>query len=432
MGFLPSIGGGWVVSNEKFFEPLLKVIDNLKLRFTYGKSGNDAIGNANERFFYLSEVNFNQAGYVFGENFSFFRNGVNTLRYANEEITWEESTQLNGGLEINILNNLNIVIDAYNRKVENILLSRNATVPTTLGLQAAVVANTGRTDVRGIETAITYNSRIGSNLGLTSRATFTYNKNKIITTEEPLYPENISYVQRKGSSGDQIFGLIAERLFTDDREVANSPQQSFGQYMAGDIKYRDLNGDGRITNLDVAPIGWPRVPEITYGFGGTVDYKGLVDFSIFFQGSARSSFTINAGSGLDNGGNVVGISPFVLTGGGVNGFGQAGLLDIIAQDHWSEDNRNPYAFWPRLSQNVIANNAQTSTWWLQNGNFLRIKQAELGFNPSVKLLKKVGLDFARIYLSGQNLFTFTSFKLWDIEMGGTDWVIHCKEFTIWG
>lgn len=407
-GFFPSIGGGWVVSNEKFFEPLLNTINNFKLRFTYGKSGNDAIGNANERFFYLSEVNFSGGGYTFGENFNFFRNGVNTLRYANEEITWEESTQINGGFDISILKNLNIVVDAYNRKVENILLARNATVPTTLGLQAAVVANTGRTDVKGVETAITYNSRIGSNFGVTSRATFTYNKNKIIATEEPHYPENINYVRRTGSSGDQIFGLIAERLFTDEREVANSPQQSFGQYMAGDIKYRDLNDDGRITNLDLAPIGWPVVPEITYGFGGTVDYKGLLDFSIFFQGSARSSFIINPNA----------TAPFVLSGGGANGFRQAGLLDVIAKDHWSEDNRNPYAFWPRLSQNIVANNTQTSTWWLQNGNFLRIKQAEIGFNPNAGLLKKIGLDFARIYLSGQNLFTFTSFKLWDIEMGG--------------
>ncbi|MBO9620711.1 MAG: TonB-dependent receptor [Niabella sp.] len=423
-GFFPSIGAGWVVSNEKFFEPLLNVITSLKLRGTYGLSGNDAIGNPSERFFYLSNVTFNGPGYTFGQNFNYSRPGVNTLRYANDDITWETSTQGNVGLDMTLFKDLNIVVDAYKRKVDHILLNRSATVPTSLGLQSSVVASTGRTDVKGLEIALTYNKELGKDFSLLSRANFTFSQNKVIYTEEPSYPAGLGYLSHVGNSSDQLYGLIAERLFTDNVEVVNSPQQGFGQYMAGDIKYRDLNGDGKITSLDYAPIGWPTVPEITYGFGGTLAYKNLFDFSLFFQGSARSSFLIDAGShpASDGSGNIAGISPFVTNPRTISGnniiVAQSGLLDIIAKDHWSEDNRNPYAFWPRLSSAVNNNDAMPSTWWLQNGNFLRLKQIDIGFNPNNRLLKKYKLQLLRIYASAQNIFTFSNFKLWDVEMAG--------------
>lgn len=422
-GFFPSIGLGWVVSNEKFFEPLQNTISNFKLRATYGTSGNDAVGQSGDRFFYLSEVDFNGGGYAFGERFNYFRSGVNTLRYANENITWQTSTQANLGMDITLFKDLTIVADVYKRRVEGILLNRSATVPTTLGLQAGVVASTGITDIKGLELAFTYNKELSPNLSLISRANFTYSTNRIVYTEEPSYPDGLQYLSKVGRSGNQIYGLIAERLFTDEREVANSPQQSFGGLvMGGDIKYRDINGDGKITGLDLVPIGWPTTPEITYGFGGTLAYKSLVDVSFFFQGSARSSFLINPGSSLASDGTVEGISPFVVNPRTFSGnnivVAQSGLLDVIAKDHWSEDNRNPYAFWPRLSDKVVANNAQSSTWWLQNGNFLRLKQVDIGYNPDSKLIKKYGLTLARIYASAQNLFTWSNFKLWDVEMAG--------------
>ncbi|SDE10145.1 SusC/RagA family TonB-linked outer membrane protein [Niabella drilacis] len=424
-GFFPSIGLGWVLTNETFFEPLTNVISNLKLRGTYGRSGNDAIGRPEDRFFYLSNVSLAGPMYYFGENFNYLRNTIRTSRYANPNITWETTNQINLGMDLSLFRKLNIIADVYKKQVKGILLARNATVPTSMGLQANVVANTGRTDVKGLEVAVDYTSQVGPDFTVISRGNFTYATTKVVQTEEPSYPAGLEYLKKAGNSSDQLYGLIAERLFTDDREVANSPQQSFGGLvMGGDIKYRDINGDGKITSLDYVPIGWPKVPEITYGFGGTVAYKGLIDVSFFFQGSARSSFLIDAGSALkgDGSGNVEGVSPFVVNPRTISGnniiVAQSGLLDVIARDHWSEDNRNPYAFWPRLSDKVIPNNALASTWWLQNGDFLRLKQIDIGYNPDARMLKKYGLTFSRIYLSAQNLFTWSRFKLWDVEMAG--------------
>jgi hypothetical protein len=170
----------------------------------------------------------------------------------------------------------------------------------------------------------------------------------------------------------------------------------------GDIKYRDVNGDGAITNTDQVPIGLPQVPEIIYGFGGSLNYKNF-DLSLFFQGSARSSFFINPSL----------IQPFF-----VNGPSESGLLKAIANDHWSEENRNSYAFWPRLSTLQIENNNQSSTWWMRNGAFLRLKNVELGYTAPDKVANKMGLKSLRIYTSGINLAVWSSFVLWDPEMGG--------------
>jgi trehalose/maltose hydrolase-like predicted phosphorylase len=138
-----------------------------------------------------------------------------------------------------------------------------------------------------------YKVNFGSSFWIQSRGTLTYSKSKLLKNEEPVYPANLQYLTRVGNSLSQLYGLIAERLFIDDKDVANSPVQGFGDYKAGDIKYRDMNGDGKISSSDVVPIGYPQVPEIIYGFGFSVGYKNF-DISAFFQGSARSSFFINS------------------------------------------------------------------------------------------------------------------------------------------
>ncbi|WP_316750773.1 TonB-dependent receptor [Pedobacter gandavensis] len=411
-GFFPSLGAGWVVSNEKFFEPLTKVISSLKLRATFGMVGNDAIGKDEDRFFYLSEVNLNnnENGYVFGENYGYSRPGVSTSRYGNSEISWEKSKQTNLGLDLTLLKDINITVDAYRQIRSSILLIRS-NIPNTFGLQAAAQANIGKAQSQGVDFALNYNKTFNKDFWIQARSTMTYATNKVLFNEEPNYAPGLSYLSKVGNPTGQLYGLIAERLFTDDTEVRNSPVQSFGEYRGGDIKYRDINGDGIISNLDVVPIGLPSNPEIIYGFGGSFGIKQF-DFSFFFQGSARSSFLINPGSGRDNG-NVQGIAPFVTNGGS-----QSGLLDVIAKDHWSEDNRNSYAFWPRLSSNVLNNNVQPSTWWLRSGDFLRLKQIDIGYNFSDKLAKKLQLSNVRIYVSALNIFTLSDFKLWDVEMAG--------------
>ncbi|MFC0515518.1 TonB-dependent receptor [Mucilaginibacter angelicae] len=411
-GFFPSVGAGWVVSNEKFFEPLLSTIDNLKFRFTYGLVGNDQIGSPTDRFFYLSDVNLNNGSNgQFGTNYIYSRPGVVTYRYENQNITWEQSRQTNLGMDLTVAKNFTLTVDAYQQKRDNILMVRS-TIPTSMGLQADISSNAGKSSSKGVDIAMDYKKSFNNSFWIQSRGTLTYSKSKLLKNEEPVYSDNLKYLSKVGNSLSQIYGLIAERLFIDDKDVANSPVQSFGDYKAGDIKYRDMNGDGKISSSDVVPIGYPLVPEIIYGFGFSVGYKNF-DISAFFQGSARSSFVINSAD----------ISPFYLVNGlqlnGLNSGNQSGLLNSIANDHWSEDNRNPYAFWPRLSTQIQGNNTQTSTWWLRNGSFIRLKSAELGYNFNKSQLKGLHLNSARIYLNGLNLLTLSSFKLWDPEMGSS-------------
>jgi len=238
---------------------------------------------------------------------------------------------------------------------------------------------------------------------------FTYSNSEYTGYEEPNYSEAYRYV--KGTILGQPFGYIAERLFVDDKEAASSPRQIFGSgvVLGGDIKYRDLNNDGQITVADQAPFGFPVTPQIAYGFGFTLRYKAF-DLNSRFQGSARTSFFISPRD----------VSPFVVPPSDRGIVGQTGLLQAFADDHWSFDNQDMYALYPRMATNasLIENNMQQSTWWIRNGSYLRLKLVEMGYSMPKNLLQKIHLSKCRIYISGSNLFNFTNFKLWDVELGG--------------
>lgn len=401
-GFFPSGGLGYRISNEEFFEPLRNIISNLKFRVTYGLVGNDQIGNTDERFFYLSNVDLNAGDYgaTFGQDFGYYRPGVYISRYPNANIGWEESEQINVGMDLELFNSLNFVLDVFRQKRTNILQTRSE-IGSVIGLTATPQTNFAAMQSEGLDFSVDYKKQLNSDWWTNLRANLTYARNKILEFDEVNYPEDLAYRSRIGNNASQVYGYIAERLFVDQEEVNNSPTQ-FGDYTGGDIKYRDVNGDGVISQSDMVPIGLPQTPEIIYGFGGSVGYKKW-DFSVFFQGSARSSFFINPQN----------ISPFVINGGAQNG-----LLNVIAEDYWSEDNRDAYAFWPRLSQQFIENNNQTSTWWMRSGDFVRLKTMELGFSPKSELLNKIHLNSLRVYASGLNLAVWSDFDLWDPEMGG--------------
>lgn len=402
-GFFPSIGLAWNVNNEKFFRNLTGTVSRLKLRATYGLVGNDQIGNATDRFFYLSNVNLSDGnfGAYFGENYNYYKPGVTVSRYANNDITWEKSQKTNIGMDLTLWKALNVTVDAYYERRSNILMQR-VYISNTMGLTAPVSANVGVASGRGIDLQMDYNKTFGQ-AWLQMRGTFTYAASELLVNEEPNYPASMHYLSRVGQSLATGYGLIAERLFIDDEDVKNSPKQNYGEVRGGDIKYRDMNGDGQITDLDrVNGLGYPTVPEIIYGFGFSFGYKNF-DISTFFQGSARSSLFIDPSA----------ISPFVL-----DGANQHGLLNAIAKDHWSEDNRNLYALWPRLGLTQNTNNNQSSNWWMRNGSFLRMKSAEIGYNLKDKTLKKYHLSGLRFYANGTNLFLISAFKLWDPEQGG--------------
>ena len=408
-GFFPSAGLAWMMSNEKWFKPLTKVVSNLKLRYSYGLVGNDNIGSSSNRFYYLSEMSMNNSGLgaSFGETRNVSYNGIGVVRYANEAITWEKSYKSNYALELGLFKKLDIIAEYFTEHRTDIFMQR-ADIPNTMGLQAAVYGNIGQARSKGIDIQADYKQAWASGLWASARANFTYSTGKYDVYEEPTYPE--SYRQHAGRSIRQTWGYIAERLFVDDEDAANSPSQAAlgSQYGGGDIKYTDVNGDGVITNADMVPIGYPTSPEIIYGFGVSLGHKGF-DVSVFFQGLGRESFWIDATSAYSTKYNKYGTAPFVNNG---------QLLKAYSDSHWSEDNRDIYALYPRYSAYENHNNTQVSTWWMRDGSFVRLKQMEFGYTLPQKLTNKIHIDNLRVYFQGNNLLCWSKFKLWDPELAG--------------
>lgn len=255
----------------------------LKFKATNGLVGNDAIGSATDRFFYLSQVNMTDANrkYTFGSEFQNTKNGISVTRYANPEITWETSNKTNIGFEMNLFNSLDFNAEVYQEHRTNILMNR-AFIPATLGLQSMPRANVGEAKGKGIDLSLDYSKNFQNGCWLIGHVNFTYATSAFQVYEEPDYTAT-PWKSRIGRSLGQSWGYVAERLFVDDYEVKNSPYQGT-DVMAGDIKYKDINSDGVINELDQVPIGFPVTPEIIYGFGFSTGYKAL-DFSCFFSGT---------------------------------------------------------------------------------------------------------------------------------------------------
>jgi TonB-linked SusC/RagA family outer membrane protein len=402
-GFFPSFGLGWVLSEEPFWEQsgINRIISKLKIKGTYGLVGNDDIGST--RFFYLSEVNITGGdAYTTGYNFNYSRNGVSIRNYPNPLIGWETSYKSNLGIEMGLLEgDINIIADIFKDRRINILQTR-ADIPSEMGLWSTPQANVGEAKGKGVDISLDYNKML-NNFWFVGRGTFTYARSTYLYYEEPDFDlMGVPWRTRIGLPLGQQFGYVAERLFIDEADVLNAPRQDFGEYGPGDIKYKDMNSDGVINNLDLAPIGFPTVPEVNYGFGLSAGFKNF-DASFFFQGSARSSFWIDARA----------LSPFVRSGTLENG-----LAKFISDDYWSEKSQDPYAGWPRLATYRVENNLQRSTWFMENGSFLRLKSLELGYSLPKAVTDQLRLNTCRFYLSGTNLLTFSNFDLWDIEMGG--------------
>jgi len=408
-GFFPTIGAGWVLSNEKFWGGVASVFTRAKIRGSYGLAGNDAISS--RRFFYLSDVNLNGGGNYasFGSTGGYSRSGVFINNYENTDVTWETARQTNLALELTILKNLNIVAEVYQKHTYNILQPRNS-VPTTTGLETSISANLGAVDAKGLDLHMDYKHNFNKDLWLSALGNFTFAQNKYVKYEEPQWNE--SYRNLKGQPVNRNFGYIAERLFVDDVEARNSPTQIFSVNgkapKGGDIKYRDLNGDGKIDGADQTFIGFPQVPEVLYGFGISAGYKGF-DITAFFQGQARVTFFINPNT----------TSPFIPSPNS-NISGNTQLLSEYANNHWSEENQDLYALYPRLGVNRsdLENNLQSSTWWMRDGSFMRLKSLDIGYTLPASFLRKMKLTNCRIYFNGLNLFTWSSFKMWDPELAG--------------
>ncbi|MBW8684570.1 SusC/RagA family TonB-linked outer membrane protein [Chitinophaga rhizophila] len=407
-GFFPSFGVGWVISNESFFEKFKNSVQFLKLRYSDGKVGDG--GNGGRRFGYLTLVaidpvdqngNSQDLGLDFGLNGSVRNRSIVITDYGTN-VTWATSRKQDLGIEIKTLNDhLSITADVFKEKRSGVFLQR-ASLSSFVGLNSNPWGNLGIIQNKGFDATIELMPvKIAKNVTLDGRATFTYNRDKVIENDQPVQPH--PYMERRGTNYNSTFGYVAEGLFADQAEIDKHANQSiFGTVRPGDIKYADLNNDGVINANDVARIGNGDVPTTIYGFGLNLTWKNFY-IGAFFQGVAGADRMLNGD----------GIIPFNNSTGP-----ERSNLFAIAEDRWTEANPNPNAFYPRLAYGNAANknNSQSSSWWVKDISFLRLKTADLGYNLPKNLMKRIGVKNARIYVQGLNLFYWSKFDLWDPEL----------------
>lgn len=399
--FFPAASIGWVISGEKFWDPLRNYINHFKIRSSYGLVGSDSFDSSAPHFLYRNEVALGN-GYSFqtglpGKLTSYTGPWFYDLAVA--DAGWEHVKKFDVGVDLSLFDQVNITFDYFRDHRDRILMSRSS-FPSVLGYWNSIPwSNIGEVLNHGYELSVNWKKKFGKNWEVDFRGNLTYNQNEYKYVDEPDYP--YVWQTKTGKPLDTLVGYIAEGLFTSQEEIDNWPDQSQlgANIMPGDIKYRDVTGDGKITSEDqvmLSPYGY--MPRIQYGLGLNVKYKNF-DFGVFFNGSAKRDIMINSG-----------YAPFLTSGGDGNNTESLArsLMQWVADEHWSVDNPNPHATYPRLgiSNADISNNTQASSYWLRNGNFIRFKTLELGYS----------LPYCRIYFSGDNLAVFSPFKLWNPEL----------------
>jgi len=417
-GFFPSISAGWVISKEDFFDALSKTFNLLKIRASRGKVGNDNIGG-NQRFGYLTQIG-GGGSTAFGANGTWY-GGVTEQVAGTENLTWELSTKTDIGLEVGVLNKVNIVVDVFQDRRKDILINRQS-ISSIVGYDGwnytagtsgvAVIANMGEMNNKGIDGSVEYNDKFGKDVTLRVFGNFTYAKNKILFADQP--KRKYDWQQVTGTKFQEFTGYVAQGLFKDKGDVDGSPAQSFAVApKPGDIKYQDLNKDGVVDAYDWKYLGKSSFPSWSYGAGFTVGYKKL-DLSLFFQGVADVAIMANGSAISMNDGTAAGVGVVPFT-----GIGQypANVLSD-ATNRWTVDNPRQNVDYPRLGiATTTSNNYVGSTWWLKDGSYIRLKQASIGYTIYSAGVKKTGLASLYIYGAGTNLLTFSKFKLWDVELG---------------
>lgn len=399
--FFPAASLGWVVSSENFWEPVSKYVNHFKVRGSYGLVGSDGFASGPPHFLYQNSVGIGSAyDYWTGLPTSETnKRGPAFWVLAIENAGWEHVKKFNIGADISLFNQLNITFDYFHDHRDRILMERG-TWPNMLGYWGGKPwSNIGEVINHGVEFSVNWSKELYKDLWIDLRGNFTYNQNEYKYVDEPNYP--YVWQTKTGKPLNTLTGYVAEGLFNSQEEIANWADQSqLGpNIMPGDIKYRDINGDGKITNEDQVLLSpYNHVPRIQYGFGLNVVYKKF-DLGVFFNGSAKRKIMINSG-----------MAPFLSSGGDGTGGEtlERNLMSWIAKDHWSVDNPNPNAAYPRLgiTDTDISNNIQPSSYWVRNASFLRFKTLEVGYR----------LPYCRIYFSGDNLAVFSPFKLWDPEL----------------
>ena len=396
-GFFPAYSVAWNIAEEPIIKKNLKWMNMFKLRYSYGKVGSDNIGT---RFPYL-ELFESRNPYNWGDyNTPNVDNGQIYKQISSSGVTWEIATKHDIGVDFSLWDDrFTGTVDYFHETRDGIFMQRQS-LPGTLGLSYLTPsANVGKVRSTGFDGNVAFKQDIG-NVSLTVRGNFTYSNNKILAADEAnsAYP----YIRDTGYRVNQAKGLIALGLFKDYDDIRNSPQQTeWGTVMPGDIKYKDVNSDGVIS--DRVPIGSTTRPNLIYGFGMSATWKGF-DVNLHFQGAGKSSFFIDG----------FGVRPF-------SGGDWGNILTDVVGNYWSlGTNENPDAKYPRLTWQNNSNNNRESTYWLRDGSYLRLKTVEVGYTLPKNISRAILMNNVRIFFIGTNLLTFSKFKLWDPEMGSSN------------
>jgi TonB-linked SusC/RagA family outer membrane protein len=411
-GFFPAYSAAWNIAEESFVKDNIDWLGMFKIRYSYGEVGTDG---SSTRFPYLADYNnydrVTGAGtqpisYNWGDlNSPFSYTGLTYTRVSSNNVTWEIAKKHNLGVDLYLMGDkFGLTVDYFDERREGIYMTRSY-LSNMVGIQGTnPSANVGSVKTKGFDGNFKFDYKIGE-VGLQMRGNLTYSKNEITEADEMVnrYP----YLRRTGYRVDQAKGLVALGLFKDYDDIRNSPRQDFANamdVMPGDIKYKDINGDGIVNNDDIVPIGATTRPNLIYGLGASATWKGF-DFNLHFQGAGKSHFFINGYT----------VYPFV------NGEWGNILDEVAKSNRWILGvNEDPNAEYPRLSYLGNANNYRASTYWLRDGSYLRLKTLEMGYTLPKALTTKFQLSKVRLHVIGQNIFTFSSFKLWDPEMGSSD------------
>ncbi|MDD3358634.1 MAG: TonB-dependent receptor [Parabacteroides sp.] len=399
-GFFPAVALGWIPSNYDFIKRRLPFMNYLKIRASYGQVGNDRISD--DRFPYLTIINSNATGGWGGQ-------GLIENVVGADNLAWEKSTKADLGVEAKFLNErLSFVVDVFNDKREGIFQKRTQ-LPSYVGAVYMPYSNVGAMKSYGSDGNVSFSQKVGKDISFTLRGNFTYSTNKILHWEQPF--QKYDYLSYKGKPYNVSRGFISLGLFKDDQDVKNSPAQ-FGKLRPGDIKYKDITGDGVITDDDRVPLSYSPIPRLMYGFGGEFTYKDFT-LGLLFKGTGKSDFFLNN--------NGYGYIPFY---GGALG----NVLSIAGEQNnrWTPASysgnpatENPNAKFPRLSYGYNENNSKTSSFWMADSRYLRLQEVTLNYNLKHKALKQyLGISSVDLQLIGYNLAVWDKVDLWDPELAG--------------
>lgn len=403
-GFFPAVSVGWLLSEEPFIKKMMPWMDQFKIRASYGEVGNDEI--AGRRFPYITLVNTDDNAYSFGEFTNNSAQGYRIKTMGTPYLTWEVAKKYDVGVDFSFFNSkITGTIDWFLDKRDDIFMKRNQ-MPLTTGLaDQTPMANVGKMKSYGWDGNIAYTQRIGQ-VNLQLRANFTYQTTDVIDRDEAA--NELWYKMEKGFQLNQSRGLIALGLFKDQEDIDRSPSQvalSNKTILPGDIKYKDVNGDGVITDDDKVPLGYRETPGLQYGLGLSANWKNW-GINMLFQGTGKCDFFVG-GSG-----------PHAFHDGK-----RGNILQVMVDgNRWipkeisgTEATEDPNADWPRLTYTNNNNNNCKSTYWLKERKYLRLRNLEITYDLPQMWTRKFLVSNMRIGFIGQNLFTWAPFKWWDPE-----------------